>query len=176
MGYASVYLVSRLIWCMGLISIWLTWLPSVTPMGIWTQCTSVAFKYPPSSTNRWDCIFIKCDKNSWKSRSTLMALLRENTLPVNVQNCVHHIAVIMGIMAYKITSLTILDSIVYSVADQRKHESSVSLVFVLGPVNSAQKGPVTRKMFPYHDVIMGYFYPIRHPDLFTYLAVASVTL
>ena len=165
---------------MGLISILLTWLPSVTHMGVWTQCTSVAFKHPPSSTNRWDYIFINCDKNSWKSRSTLMTLLRENTLPVNVQNCVHHIAVIMGTMASQITSITIVYSIVYSDADQRKHESSVSLVFVWGPVNSAQKGPVTRKMFRYDDVIIGYFYPIHHRDLFTYpcanLAVASVTL
>ena len=42
-------------------------------------------------------------------------------------------------------------------ADQRKHQSSASLAFVLGihrwPVNSPHKGPVTRKMFPFDDVI-----------------------
>ena len=42
-------------------------------------------------------------------------------------------------------------------ADQRKHESSASLAFVLGihrwPVDSPHKGPVTRKMFPFDDVI-----------------------
>ena len=42
-------------------------------------------------------------------------------------------------------------------ADQRKHQSSVSLAFVRGihrsPVNSPHKGPVTRKMFPFDDVI-----------------------
>ena len=43
-------------------------------------------------------------------------------------------------------------------ADQRKHQSSASLAFVKGihrwPVNSPLKGPVTRKMFPFDDVIM----------------------
>ena len=42
--------------------------------------------------------------------------------------------------------------------DQRKHQSSASLAFVRGihrwPVNSPHKGPVTRKMFPFDDVIM----------------------
>ena len=38
----------------------------------------------------------------------------------------------MGAIASQITSLTIVYSIVYSVADQRKHQSSASLAFVLG--------------------------------------------
>ena len=42
--------------------------------------------------------------------------------------------------------------------NQRKHQSSASLAFVRGihrwPVNSLHKGPVTRKMFPFDDVIM----------------------
>ena len=46
----------------------------------------------------------------------------------------------------------------FSGADQRKHQSSASLAFVQeihrGPVNSPHKGPVTRKMFPFDDVIM----------------------
>ena len=45
-------------------------------------------------------------------------------------------------------------STVYSGADQRKHQSSTSLAFVRWPVNSTHKGPVTRKMFPFDDVIM----------------------
>ena len=64
----------------------------------------------------------------------------------------------MGAMASQITSLTIVYSTVYSDADQRKHQSSASLAFVWGihrgPVNSPHKWPVTRKMFPFHDVIM----------------------
>ena len=42
----------------------------------------------------------------------------------------------------------------------RKHQSSASLAFVRGihrgPVNSPHKWPVTRKMFPFDDVIMCY--------------------
>ena len=70
----------------------------------------------------------------------------------------HYYDVIMGTMAYQITSLTIVYSTVYSDADQRKHQSSASLAFVRGihrsPVNSPHKWPVTRKMFPFDDVIM----------------------
>ena len=58
----------------------------------------------------------------------------------------------------QITNLTIVYSTIYSGADQRKHQSSASLAFVRGihrrPVNSPHKGPVTRKMFPFDDVIM----------------------
>ena len=64
----------------------------------------------------------------------------------------------MSLMASQITSLTIVYSTVYSGADQRKLQSSASLAFVReihrGPVNSPHKRPVTRKMFPFDDVIM----------------------
>ena len=64
----------------------------------------------------------------------------------------------MGAIASQIASLTIVYSTVYSGADQRKHESSVLLAFVLeihrGPVNSPHKWPVTRKMLPFDNVIM----------------------
>ena len=64
----------------------------------------------------------------------------------------------MSLMASQITSLTIVYSTVYSDADQRKLQSSASLAFVRGihrgPVNSPHKRPVTRKMFPFDDVIM----------------------
>ena len=70
----------------------------------------------------------------------------------------HYDNVIMGAMASQITNLTIVYSTVYSGADQRKHQSSASLAFVWGihwgPVNSPHKWPVTRKMFPFDDVIM----------------------
>ena len=70
----------------------------------------------------------------------------------------HYTDVIMGTIASQITSLTIVYSTVYSDADQRKYQSSASLAFVRGihrrPVNSPHKWPVTRKMFPFDDVIM----------------------
>ena len=56
----------------------------------------------------------------------------------------------MTTIASQITSLTVVYSIVYSGADQRKHQSSASLAFV----NSPHKGPVTRKMFSIDDIIM----------------------
>ena len=76
-----------------------------------------------------------------------------------IENVVWHYGdVIMNAIASQITSLTIVYSIVYSDADQRKHQSSVSLAFVRGihrgPVNFPHKWPVTRKMFPFDDVIM----------------------
>ena len=65
----------------------------------------------------------------------------------------HYCDVIMGTVASQISSPTI----VYSI-DQRKHQSFASLAFVQGihrwPVNSTHKGPVTRKIFPFDDVIM----------------------
>ena len=52
----------------------------------------------------------------------------------------------------------IVCSAVCSGAEQRKHQSSASLVFVRGihrwPVDSPHKGPVTRTMFPSDDIIM----------------------
>ena len=70
----------------------------------------------------------------------------------------HYDDVIMNAMASQITSLTIVYSTVYSGADQRKHESSASLAFVWGihwgSVNYPHKWPLTRKMFPFDDVIM----------------------
>ena len=70
----------------------------------------------------------------------------------------HYNDVTMGTIVSQITSLTSVYSIVYSDADQRKLQSSALLAFVWGihrgPVNSPHKWPVTRKMFPFDDVIM----------------------
>ena len=64
----------------------------------------------------------------------------------------------MGALASQIINITIVYSTVYSDADQIKHQSPASMAFVQGihrgPVNSPHKWPVTRKMFPFHDVIM----------------------
>ena len=70
----------------------------------------------------------------------------------------HYCDVIMSPTASQITSLMIVYSIVYSGTDIRKHQNSTSLAFVRGihrrPVNSPHEWPVTRKMFPFDDVIM----------------------
>ena len=80
----------------------------------------------------------------------------------NVPVCLlewHYSEFIMRTMAWQITSLTIVYSTIYSRACQRKHQSSASLASVWGihrwPMNSPHKGPVTRKMFPFDDVIRG---------------------
>ena len=70
----------------------------------------------------------------------------------------HFNDVIMGATASQIPSLMLVYSTVYSGADQGRHQSSASLAFVWGidraPVNSPHKWPVTRKMFPFDDVII----------------------
>ena len=69
--------------------------------------------------------------------------------------CSHYGDVMIGTMASKIR---VVYSTIYSGADQRKYQSFASLAFVQGthrgPVNSPHKWPVTRKMFPFNDVIM----------------------
>ena len=61
-------------------------------------------------------------------------------------------------MASQITSVSTVCSTVGSGADQRKHQSSASLAFVREFTSDRwtirTKGPVTRKMFPFDDVIM----------------------
>ena len=90
--------------------------------------------------------------------STTMLLYstkQRNTHTVRVS---HYNDVIMGAMVPQITSLTIVYSTVYSGADQRKHQSSASLAFVMEihrePVNFPHNWPVTRKIFAIDDVIM----------------------
>ena len=69
----------------------------------------------------------------------------------------HYSDVIMSTMASQTTSVSIVWSTVCSGADQRKHQSSASLDFVWGihrsPVHSPHKGPITRKILPFDDVI-----------------------
>ena len=64
----------------------------------------------------------------------------------------------MGTMASQMTRITIVYPTVFPGANQRKHQSSASQAFVRGihrwPVNSLHKGLVTRKMFPFDNVIM----------------------
>ena len=72
----------------------------------------------------------------------------------------HYDDVTMDSIASQITSLTIVYSTVHSGTDQRKHQSSASLAFVWEihrwPVNFPHKWSVTRKMFPFDDVIMDF--------------------
>ena len=71
----------------------------------------------------------------------------------------HFSDVIMSAIASQTTSLTIVYLTIYSGGDERKHQSSASLPFVRGirrwPGISPHKGPVTRKMFPFDDIMNG---------------------
>ena len=97
--------------------------------------------------------------NCWDVTTVSVLKRRVYGCLFNAQNLeTHYSDVIIFAMASQITSLTIVYSIVYSDADQRKYQNSASLVFAWGihrgPVNSQYKWPVTRRMFPIHDVIM----------------------
>ena len=81
-------------------------------------------------------------------------------IPASCSPVLHYSDVIMSVMASQIIGVSIVHSTVSSGADQRKLQSSASLAFVRGicrwPVNSPHKGLVTRKMFPFDDVIMSF--------------------
>ena len=70
----------------------------------------------------------------------------------------HHNYVIMKAMASQITSLTIVYSSVYLAQIKENINAPRHWAFVRGihrwPVNSPHRGPVTRKMLPFYDVIM----------------------
>ena len=105
-----------------------------------------------TATSGFMCIFFRVDL------LVLIARCQWNNPDGHPLCLLHYGDVTMGVMASQITSLTIVYSAVYSGTNRRKHQSSVSLAFVRGihrgPVNSPHKGPVTRKIFPFDDVIM----------------------
>ena len=90
---------------------------------------------------------------TWKNRVwSLIHVLIAHTQAENNQLFwqSHHSDVTMSAMASQISGASIVYSTVGSGADQGKHQSTASLVFVMGihrwPVNSLHKWPVTRKM------------------------------
>ena len=82
-------------------------------------------------------------RDHWNSKTTLSS---------------HYSDVIMSAMPSQITGVSIVCSTVCSGTDQRKVQSSASMVSMNGihrwPVDSPQKGQQTRKMFPFDHVIM----------------------
>ena len=90
------------------------------------------------------------------------------SVPKNLVVCfkfglTHYVDVIMTTVASPITSLAVVYATVYSGAHEQKPKTSELRVTGLcagnspGPVNSPHKWPVTRKMFPFDDVIMRKF-------------------
>ena len=73
---------------------------------------------------------IYLDHHTPKAKQNMVKTWAYFTMYIRYQcNYVYHNDVIMGAIASQITSLTIVYSIVYSDTDQRKHQSSTSLVF-----------------------------------------------
>ena len=106
-------------------------------------------------------MFVKGSQDSTRTEY-ITRTIQSATMP-----CANYCDVIMVAMASEIASLTIVYSTIYTWADQRKHQSSVSMAFEWGihrwPVSSPHKWPVTRKMFPFDDVIMVFMRHIGWP-------------
>ena len=88
---------------------------------------------------------------------------RNEKLPMKEHNCAIYDGWLIRklprrLMTSQITSVSIVCSTIGSGADQRKHQSSASLACVWRIhqwlANALHKRPVTRKMFPFDDVIM----------------------
>ena len=138
-------------------------------MEIWYFC-SVHSVYAGSILESEHAYVVECHYNTVQFISIRITSTYGTAMTAAECKSDHYDDVIMAPMASQITSLTIVYSTVYSGADQRKHQSSASLAFVWGihrgPVNSQHKWPVTRKMFPFDDVIMFQTlsrHPILHP-------------
>ena len=138
----------------------ITWPSQGTLMAVYMTIFSALRKH-----SAWRYWWISQMNTGSSSMALVTKVYRIRQVEYNIEsldiqiNSKHYNDIIMGAMASQIISLTIVYSVVYSDADQRKHESSASLAFVRGihrgPVNSPHKWPVTRKMFPFDDVTMG---------------------
>ena len=126
-------------------------------------------RWPVISPHKWqvtrktfpfdDVIMIGAILHIWQIPVLRISRDCPSSSPTKLSTQRHHYSdVIMITMASQITSLRIVYSIDYSGADQRKHQGSASLAFVRGihrwPVISPHKWQVTRKTFPFDDVIM----------------------
>ena len=100
-------------------------------------------------TSSWDC-------QVW-SRKEHLFLHRKSKAIKHKLISNHNSGVIMSAMASQNTGVSIVYSTVCSCVD-KKHKCSASLAFFVGiqrwTVNSPNKRPVTRKTFPFDDVIM----------------------
>ena len=134
-------------------------LPNQSPVGGNGPCGVELEPSPsfPLSTGFVEAIFVSCINHQISAKYPRNRNYNSTTDPSASSNY-HYIDVIMGAMVSQIISVSSVYSTVCSGGDQRKNQSSASLAFVRGihrrPVNSPHKEPVTRKMFPFDDVIM----------------------
>ena len=102
-------------------------------------------------------VFIGCGNNWLNFNRKITDGWTEMTMR-NILSTLNQSDVITSEMASQIVGVSIVCSTVCSGADQMKHQRFASLAFVreihLSPVDSPNKGTLTRKMFPFDDVIM----------------------
>ena len=105
------------------------------------------------------CTYLYSRRSTGISHETMGSVVSLTLLGLS-----HYNDVIMSAKASQITSLVIVYSTIYSRRrSKKKNQSSASLAFVRGihrwPVNSPHNGPVTRKMFPFDDIIISSWLP-----------------
>ena len=114
----------------------------------------IVWQYMKSTSCRQDIDGHDIDCIIYRGAREGVSTTLDNLLSINGP----YIDVIMSVTASQIISVSIAYSTVCSGAAQRKHQSSASLASKGGihrwPVDSSHKGPVTRKMFSFDDVIM----------------------
>ena len=103
--------------------------------------------------------FAQIIRSFWRDLSNLgPSYLHNGISNTSKMAYLHYNDVIMSAMGYQITDVSTVCTTGCSGADQRKHQSSGLLAFAKGihrwPLNSPQIGPLTRKIFSFHDVIM----------------------
>ena len=105
----------------------------------------------------WHLTFVLVQNEVWYEKFTMKPVLVNNVWVIGA-NWPRTLQWRPRATASQITSLRIVHSTVYSRRRSKKHQNSASVAFVGGihlwPVNSLHKGSVTRKMFPFDNVIM----------------------
>ena len=133
----------------------------------WTLVNGIQ-QWPVDSTHKGKVIWWI----TWKAvEEMVMLLVVWVSMTLKQSHCNetlwHYGDVIMGTIASQITSLIWLFTQPFIQTQiKKKHQSSTSLAFVRGIhrrlVNSLHKWPVTRKMFPFDDIIMDTITVVYH--------------
>ena len=152
-----------IIWIKPLSESWVNWYNN----NMWIYITITCHRTPPITFSPNSKVFIPKPHPTFvnfapSSRRQPCHCPRASNMILNgTKNyitSIHYNDVIMSAIGFQITSFTIVYLTLYAGADQRKHQRSSSLASVREihrwPVNSPHQGPVTRKMFPFDDVIM----------------------
>ena len=136
----------------------------------WTRllCDDCIFRWLSGCPNMYFKLSLICNIcNTYQIWNIFIYVITCSSNADNAANRLFHYSdVIMSAMASQITGISIVFSTICSGSDQRKQQSLASLDIVRGVHRwqvdfpsqdrwiSPHKGPVTRKMLPFDDVIM----------------------